>query len=187
MGLLSDREIISLQKKHNVISDFRGELVRSVRGKRVVSFGLGSTGYDLRLGTRFWMPNYPQGVADPHDSMGDIAEIFCYDECLLLPGTYILAQTFERINMPPDVTGLVFGKSTYARLGVVANVTPFEPGWSGVPTISLANTGQHPVRLAIGEGIVQILFFAANELPLVSYADRNGKYQNQVGVTPAKV
>lgn len=184
---LSDRDIYALQMVHNVFSEFYPEVVREVDGRRVVSFGLGSTGYDLRLGNEFWVPDYVGGVADPHVKDLEVTTVVRNRSFLLLPGTYVLAHTMERVKMPPHVTGLAFGKSTYARLGIVANVTPFEPGWEGTPTVSLANVGRHPVALAVGEGIIQLVMFAAENPPDVTYADRDGKYQGQTGITPGMV
>lgn len=184
--LLSDKQIKEMQEQYNVIDDFVDSMVRYTDAGKVVSYGLGSTGYDLRLGGEFWVPAYqPNTVVSPGMDINTVATTGDY--FILQPHQYVLGRTVERINMPTHISGLAFGKSTYARMGILVNVTPFEPGWRGTPTLSIANTGDYPVRLLANQGIIQLMFFEAGSTPDVSYAERGGKYQDQDGITTARL
>jgi dCTP deaminase len=150
-----------------------------------VSYGLGHFGYDLTLAPEFkFIPEHARGVLDPHDPRealwGAVGDIAYFD---IPPRSFVLARSVEYIRMPSDVFAIVTGKSTYARNGVIANVTPMEPGWEGYLTIELSNTATLPSRVWAGEGIVQCVFFAGDE-PRLLY---EGLYQNQQGVTIARV
>jgi dCTP deaminase len=152
----------------------------------VVSYGLSSYGYDARLADEFLAPVAQPEVLDPK---GGSASTFTKIQSPifdLAPGHLVLGRTIEYFRLPPDVLALCLGKSSYARCGVLVNATPFEPGWEGYATLSIANLGTQPVRLYAHEGIAQVLFFQSDEPCEVSYADRRGKYQSQRGITPAR-
>jgi dCTP deaminase len=156
----------------------------------VISFGLSSYGYDVRLAEDFRVPrDEPEGtpVLDPkavRDGFFAGVRAATFD---LAPGMYVLGRTVEYLRVPPDVLTLCTGKSSYARCGVLVNVTPFEPGWEGFATLCIANVGRLSVRLYAGEGIAQVLFFRSDAPCETSYADRAGRYQAQRGVTPARM
>jgi len=145
-----------------------------------ISYGLSSYGYDLRLADEFQIFTPPAGgILDPKAIPRDCYREHRGDLCEIPPGGYVLGRTVEYLRIPRDVLTLSVGKSTYARAGVLVNVTPFEPEWEGFPTVSLANTTPVPVRLYAHEGICQVLFFQSDEPCEVSYQDRQGKYQAQ--------
>jgi dCTP deaminase len=157
-----------------------------VRGP-VISFGLSSYGYDVRLANQFKKLVSGDGILDPkipdESTFVDVqAEAF-----ELPPQTFVLGRTFEYLRIPPNVLTLCTGKSSYARCGVLVNVTPFEPGWEGYATLCIANIGPNPVRLHAGEGIAQVLFFESDDPCDVTYADRRGKYQAQQNITPTRL
>jgi dCTP deaminase len=160
-----------------------------VRGK-VISFGLSSYGYDARLADEFkaLVPDESaQIVIDPKSMPnGAFADIRSgtFD---LAPQTFVLGRTIEYFRIPAQVLSLCTGKSSYARCGLVVNVTPFEPGWEGFATLCIANIGPWPVRLYAGEGIAQVLFFESDEPCEVTYADKQGKYQAQQVITPTRL
>jgi dCTP deaminase len=145
-----------------------------------ISWGMSSYGYDLRLSEEFQIFTPPrEGILDPKAIPPD-----CYREhrgstAEVPPGGYVLGRTVEYLRIPRNVLTLATGKSTYARAGVLVNVTPFEPEWEGFPTISIANTTPVPVRIYANEGLCQVLFFESDEVCAVSYRDRKGKYQAQ--------
>jgi dCTP deaminase len=180
-GILSDREIAALcQGKSPMLSPF----VSRQEGKP--SYGLGSFGYDLRLGRRMLMPMVESGlVLDPvqfPESHFRALEVEGAFE--LSPNSQVLAESVERFHMPDDVCGVCWGKSSYARCGLLVNVTPLEPGWRGVLTIELANVSPLPIRLHIGRGIAQVVFFRGSR-PQRTYGEKEagGGYQDQTGVT----
>lgn len=196
MNLLNDAEIKLLHPygSTGMIDPFVPHAVRDLENRKCVSYGLSSVGYDIRLSTEFSRPLDYVVVGDmvghtrfdPHDleSMEWIAET--HESLMLLPGQMILGASLEYFNMPRDVVGVCLGKSTYARMGLFVNVTPLEPGWKGILTIELSNIGHIPIKVYANEGIAQILFFQVNT-PEVTYADKNGKYQGQTGITTAKL
>jgi dCTP deaminase len=155
----------------------------------VISYGLGSYGYDIRIGNKFkvFQPLYGEpGVVDPKSSENGIWQDFEGDVCYIPPNSFALGVSLEMFNMPRDVTGLVVGKSTYARCGLIVNITPLEAGWSGYVTMEISNTTPLPAKVYANEGIAQVLFFQSEPCS-VSYADRKGKYQHQRGITLSKV
>lgn len=155
--------------------------------KEIISYGLSSYGYDLRLSDEFRIFTPPtEGILDPKAIPEE-----CYTRhhgrtCEVPPGGYVLGRTVEYLRIPRDVLTLCTGKSTYARAGIMVNVTPFEPEWEGFPTISIANTTTRPVRIYSNEGLCQVLFFQSDEPCEVSYADRKGIYQAQQNIEFAK-
>jgi dCTP deaminase len=157
-----------------------------IRGS-VISYGLSSYGYDVRLAGEFKLLPDAGSILDPK-ALGAGAFIDVEAETLdLSPHTFVLGRTIEYFRIPPDVLTLCVGKSSYARCGVLVNVTPFEPGWEGYATLCIANMGPRPVRLHAGEGIAQVLFFESDEPCELTYADRRGKYQTQHRITPARL
>ena len=182
--LLVDHQIKALALQ-GMIEPFIDHQVRD----GVISYGLGSTGYDIRVANE-WM-RVPDGIShtfDPKNPRKDWWENVVSDsEFPLRPGHFILGRSLEYIRMPRDVVGVVLTKSTYARTGIFCNITPLEGGWEGTITIEIANLGHNSVYIYPNEGIAQILFFKTDEQCDVSYADRKGKYQGQTGVTLGKV
>ncbi len=175
--ILNDIQIQSLQAEQRVLEPFEAELI-----KGGISYGLSSFGYDIRLGTLFRVPKKVK-VVDPKKPL-ITKEVTHTEPFILAPNSWILGHSVETINMPLNALGLCIGKSTYARVGVFPNITPLEPGWSGTLTIEIANLGPSPVRIYPGEGIAQLIFFEGHQ-PSVTYKSRQGKYQNQTGVTSA--
>lgn len=181
-----------------LIEPFVKDLVKTnEEGKKLISYGLSSYGYDIRLGNKFFLHSpvnqYGSGkfIADPKAS-DDInyVELFPDEEgrIIIPPHGFVLCHSVETLNVHRDLLAICIGKSTYARLGLVVNVTPLEPEWSGQITIEISNTTPTPVAVYPGEGIAQLVFHKASDsVCLVSYKDRNGKYQDQTGVTFARV
>jgi dCTP deaminase len=148
--------------------------------KKVVSYGLSSYGYDLRVGRKWKIfSNALASVIDPKDFDSKSFVDFEGDVCIVPPNSFVLAHSHERICMPRDVTGVVLAKSTYARTGLACLATPLEAGWEGYVTLEFANTTPLPIKIYSMEGACQVLFFKGSKPPMVSYADRGGKYQNQ--------
>jgi len=180
-GVLSDHEIAQLCEGTRPMLD---PFVGVQEGRP--SYGLGSFGYDLRLGSRFLVPlgglnAVLDPVAFPKDHFREIEAEGTFD---LSPNSQVLAESVERFDMPDDVCAVCWGKSSYARCGLLVNVTPLEPGWRGILTIELANVSPLPVRLHVGQGIAQVVFFRGRR-PLRTYAEKEagGGYQDQTGVT----
>lgn len=156
--------------------------------KSNISFGLSSFGYDIRSADEFKLFSPPEDlVVDPKKMKEDFFQHLKTDVCIIDANSYVLARSLEYFKMPDNVLGIVVGKSTYARCGVIVNVTPLEPGWEGFLTISISNTNPHPVKIYAYEGIAQVLFFESPERCGVSYRDKQGKYQGQKDIAIAKV
>ena len=189
-GILSDVEIADLCVTNNMISPFVDTQVRfGMGGERLISYGLSSYGYDLRLGRSFKIftnAHQGQGVVDPKffDMMNYVEHEG--DSVIIPPGGFVLGHSVEYIRMPRDVTGVVLGKSTYARCGCICLATPLEAGWEGQVTLEFANNTPLPLKMYANEGSAQVLFFRGKPCH-TSYADRSGKYQGQTGVTIAAV
>jgi dCTP deaminase len=184
MSIRSDRWITRMAKEHGLIEPFEEGQVR----KGVVSYGVSSYGYDTRVSDEFKIfTNVNSSVVDPKDfdpaSFVDVKT----DVCIVPPNSFALAHTVEYFRMPRNVLAICLGKSTYARCGIIVNVTPFEPGWEGYVTIEISNTTPLPAKIYANEGIAQVIFFEADDECAVSYADRAGKYQKQTGVTLPKI
>lgn len=180
MMLLNDKQIKKYAQE-GMISDFVDEQVST----GVVSYGLSSFGYDMRVGNRWAMFDSPLKHPNVHDpklpAYYEKVE-FYGSEIVLQPGAFALAESYEHFCIPDTVMVLVVGKSTYARLGIIVNVTPLEPEWSGCVTIEISNTNTVPVRIYAEEGIAQCLFFEG-ERPRYTYKERNGRYNNQTGIS----
>jgi dCTP deaminase len=154
----------------------------TLKKEGVISSGVSSYGYDMRVADEFKISR-GEGVMDPKGSSGEMFEDFMGGVCIIPPNSYVLGRSVEYFRIPREVLVLCFGKSTYARCGIVVNVTPLEPEWEGYVTISISNTAPRPARIYAGEGIAQLVFFGVKELCETSYADRSGKYQAQKKIT----
>ncbi len=182
--ILVDWEIREYVKQYRMLDPFEERLVRE--GK--ISYGLSSMGYDIRVTDDYKIfTNLKQAVVDPKEFSQDSFVDFKGPACIVPPNSFALARSVEFFRMPRSVLGICLGKSSYARCGIVVNITPLEPGWEGHLTIEISNTTPLPARIHSFEGIAQVLFFEAGSLPEVSYADRKGKYQGQQGITLPKV
>ena len=149
-----------------------------------ISYGLSSYGYDIRIADEFKIfKGSDKGIIDPKNIKPGLFEDFKGASCIIPPNTFILARSLEYFKMPSNVLALCTGKSTYARIGVIVNVTPLEPSWEGYITIAISNTSNSSAKLYANEGIAQVVFFEANEQCQVTYADRKGKYQSQKTIT----
>jgi dCTP deaminase len=194
MSVKSDRWILAMCREHGMIAPFQERLVRAVEGRKIISSGISSYGYDMRLaldGFRVFSPiasaeidpkNFDENslVESPLRTTEDGSQYW-----LLPPHSYALGVTVETFNMPRRVIGLCVGKSTYARSGLIVNTTPLEPGWRGRLVLEFSNSADLPIRIYANEGIAQVTFFESDEDCEVSYGDRSGKYQDQTGlVTP---
>lgn len=168
-----------------MISNF----VEKQRGNGVISYGLSSYGYDMRVADEFQIFTPSTGsltVIDPK-AMDSKAMVYHRgNECIIPPNSFALARSVEYFKIPRNILCLCLGKSTYARCGIITNFTPFEPGWEGFVTIEISNTTPLPAKIYANEGVAQVLFYEGEE-PEVSYADRQGKYQSQTGITLPKV
>jgi len=176
MGLMNDAWIIRMAKEHRMIEPF----IENQVSKGVISYGLSSYGYDFRVTDEFKIfTNVYSAVVDPKNFNPDSFVDFKGDICIIPPNSFVLARTIEYFRVPRTVLTMCVGKSTYARCGLIVNVTPFEPEWEGFVTLEISNTTPLPARIYAGEGIAQVIFFEADEVCLTSYADREGKYQAQ--------
>ena len=179
--ILPDRHIRTLATEHDMIDPFVDGQVRD----EVVSYGLSSFGYDMRVAGEFrvFTPNIHNSVVDPKEiDERAMVEYEVDDHILIPPNSYVLGRSIEYFRMPSDVLAIVLGKSTYARSGIIVNVTPLEPGWEGHVTIEVSNATPLPAKVYADEGIAQVVFLQG-EAPEVSYADKQGKYQQQEGIT----
>jgi dCTP deaminase len=170
--------------KKGMIEPFRDEQVRA----GVISFGVSAYGYDIRIFDEFKVPKPRRGkVIDPKSFDEDNFLHFKGDVCEIPANSYVICRSYEYLRIPRDVLVLCFGKSTYARSGVVVNITPLEPEWEGYITISVSNTSPFPVRLYANEGLAQLVFLAAEEVCVTSYADKKGKYQAQKDIVLPRI
>jgi dCTP deaminase len=184
MGLKSDGWIVRMAKEHRMIEPFVDSQVR----QGVISYGVSSYGYDIRVADEFKIfTNVNSTIVDPKAfdvrSMSD----FKGDVCTIPPNSFVLARTVEYFRIPRSVLTLCVGKSSYARCGIIVNVTPFEPEWEGYVTLEISNTTPLPARIYANEGIAQVIFFEGDEGCLISYADKKGKYQAQQSIVLPKV
>ncbi|MFC4456298.1 dCTP deaminase [Deinococcus sonorensis] len=186
MSLLPDWRIRELARG-GMIEPFEDRLVRGPENAQVISYGLSSFGYDLRCADEWKVfTNVMSAVVDPkHFDNRSFVDIQA-PEIIIPPNSFVLARSLEYLRIPDTVMVVALGKSTYARCGIVANVTPLEPGWEGHVTLEFSNTTPLPAKMYAGEGCVQLLFFEG-ERPEVTYGDRGGKYQGQRGVTLPKM
>ena len=186
MTIKSDRWIIE-QARKGMIEPFENGQVRERDDRKIISYGTSSYGYDVRCSTQFKIfTNIHSATVDPkafdESSFINIES----DVCVIPPNSFALASTIEYFKIPEDVLTICLGKSTYARCGIIVNVTPLEPEWEGHVTLEFSNTTSLPAKMYANEGVAQMLFFQSDERCLVSYKDRGGTYQGQTGVTLPK-
>ena len=183
MAILSDRWIRRMARAKGMIEPF----VDSQKRDGIISYGLSSYGYDARVGTEFKIfTNVDSAVVDPKNFAANSFVDRSSDVCIIPPNSFALARTVEYFRIPRDVLVICVGKSTYARCGIIVNVTPLEPEWEGHVTLEFSNTTPLPAKIYAGEGCAQVLFFESDEVCETSYKDRGGKYQGQRGVTLPK-
>ncbi|HEX5520568.1 MAG TPA: dCTP deaminase [Longimicrobiaceae bacterium] len=184
MSIKPDHWIRRMAQEHGMIEPFEDAQVR--RG--TISYGVSSYGYDMRVAHEFKIfTNVNNAIVDPKQFDDRSLVDFEGDVCIVPPNSFALARSVEYFRIPRDVMTLCVGKSTYARCGIITNVTPFEPEWEGYVTLEISNTTPLPAKIYAGEGIAQVIFFQADEVCEVSYADRKGKYQGQVGVVTPRL
>jgi len=184
MSLQSDGWIKQMANKHKMIEPFEEKQVKVVNGKRVISYGLSSYGYDLRVGPKFKLfTNIYTSLVDPKNFQEDSFVDIEGDYCIIPPNSFALAMSVEYFRIPRDVLTLCIGKSTYARCGIIVNVTPFEPEWEGFVTLEISNTTPLPAKIYANEGLAQVLFYKGATVCETSYADRQGKYMRQLAIT----
>ncbi len=183
MSIKNDRWIIDMAKK-GMIEPFAERQVR----EGVISYGVSSYGYDMRIADEFKIfTNVNNTIVDPKNFTEKNYVDFKGDVCIIPPNSFVLAKSVEYFRIPRNILTVCVGKSTYARCGLIVNVTPFEPEWEGYVTIEISNSTPIPAKVYAWEGIAQVLFFEADEECMVSYADKKGKYQKQMGLTPPKL
>ena len=184
MTIMSDNWISKKVREEKIIEPFESSQVR--KGK--ISYGLSSYGYDARVADEFKIfTNVNNALVDPKNFSNDGFVERKADTCIIPPNSFVLARTVEYFRIPRNVLVICLGKSTYARCGIIVNVTPLEPEWEGYVTLEFSNTSPLPAKIYANEGVAQFIFLKGNEKPEVTYADRNGKYMGQTGVTLPKV
>jgi dCTP deaminase len=182
--LKSDRWIRKMSLEHDMINPFSEKQVR----EGVISYGLSSYGYDLRVADEFKIfTNVNNALVDPKHFDEKSFVNLTTDICIIPPNSFALARSVEYFKIPRSVLTICVGKSTYARCGIIVNVTPFEPEWEGFVTLEISNTTPLPARIYANEGLCQIIFFESDEICETSYADRKGKYQAQKGIVLPKL
>ena len=180
MSIKNDRWIRQMSQSHHMIEPFTEKQIS--KGK--ISYGLSSFGYDIRVGREFKIfTNTFSSIVDPKNFDPKSFMDFEGDVAVIPPNSFALARSVEYMKVPRDVLCVCVGKSTYARCGIIVNVTPLEPGWEGHITLEISNTTTLPAKIYANEGLVQVLFFQSDEACETSYADRSGKYQGQRGIT----
>lgn len=188
MTVMSDKWIIEQSQKAGMIEPFAETQVRHQGENKVISFGVSSYGYDARVADEFRIfTNINSTIVDPKNFTHDNLIERTSDMCIIPPNSFALARTMEYFRIPEDVLVVCVGKSTYARCGIIVNVTPLEPGWEGHVTLEFSNTTPLPAKIYAGEGACQFLFLKGNEKCNTTYDQRSGKYMGQRGVTLPKV
>ncbi len=185
MSLQSDRWIKERAELDGMIEPFVEEQVRyDAEGNKLISYGLSSYGYDLRVSDEFMVfTNVHNCVIDPKNFNHNSFVSMKVNQCIVPPNSFALARSVEYFRIPEDVLAICVGKSTYARCGIIVNVTPFEPGWEGYVTLEISNTTPLPAIIHANEGLAQVVFYKGSEACLTSYSDRGGKYMRQRGIT----
>lgn len=184
MGLKPDHWIRKMAKEQRMIEPFVDKQVR----QGVISYGVSSYGYDIRVADEFMIfTNVHSAIVDPKNFDPKSMFEFKGDVCIIPPNSFALARTIEYFRIPRNVLTVCLGKSTYARCGLIVNVTPFEPEWEGYVTLEISNTTPLPAKIYANEGLAQVLFFEADEECEISYADKKGKYQKQQSIVLPKV
>ena len=187
MTIKADRWIREMSEQHDMIEPYEPGQVRESDGQKLISYGTSSYGYDVRCSRQFKVfTNINSATVDPKNfdegSFVDVED----DVCIIPPNSFALASTVEYFRIPHDVLVVCLGKSTYARCGIIVNVTPLEPEWEGHVTLEFSNTTTLPAKIYAGEGVAQMLFFQSDEACETTYKMRGGKYQGQRGVTLPK-
>ena len=184
MSVLSDRWIKKMAIEKEMIKPF----VSEQKSSKNISYGLSSYGYDARVSNEFKIfTDVDSVIVDPKNFKRNSFVSRTGKECIIPPNSFVLASTVEYFKIPKDVLVICLGKSTYARCGIIVNVTPLEPGWEGHVTLEFSNTTPLPAKIYANEGAAQFIFLKGNEDPEITYAQRNGKYMKQTGVTLPKV
>ncbi|MDT8307882.1 MAG: dCTP deaminase [Anaerolineae bacterium] len=184
MGVQPDTWIREMALEHKMIEPFVDGQVR----ENVISYGLSSYGYDIRVTDEFKIfTNVHSAIVDPKHFKSESFIDYKGEVCIIPPNSFVLARTVEYFRIPRDILTICVGKSTYARCGLIVNVTPFEPEWEGYVTLEISNTTPLPAKVYAFEGIAQVIFLAAEDICRVSYADRNGKYQKQQGIAMPRI
>jgi dCTP deaminase len=184
MAIMSDRWIRRMAMEQRMIEPFEDRQVRA----GVISYGVSSYGYDMRVSREFRIfTNVLSSIVDPKAFDPRSFVEYDGDVCIVPPNSFALSRSVEYFRIPRDVLTICVGKSTYARCGIITNVTPFEPEWEGFVTLEISNTTPLPAKIYANEGIAQVLFFRGDEPPEVSYKDKSGKYQGQHGVTLPRI
>jgi dCTP deaminase len=190
MSIKSDRWIRKMAQEHGMIEPFEPGQVRYVNDQKIVSYGTSSYGYDIRCADEFKLfTNLNSTMIDPKNfDEASFVDVSGKGYCIIPPNSFALARTVEYFRIPRNVLTICLGKSTYARCGIIVNVTPFEPEWEGYVTLEFSNTTPLPAKIYANEGCAQVLFLEADadDVCETSYKDRGGKYQGQVGVTLPK-
>lgn len=185
MSIKSDKWIRRMAAENAMIEPFEYDQVKQINGEKVISYGTSSYGYDIRCADEFKVfTNINSTIVDPKNfDPQSFVEVAGKGYCIIPPNSFALARTVEYFRIPRSVLTVCLGKSTYARCGIIVNVTPFEPEWEGYVTLEFSNTTPLPAKIYANEGVAQVLFFESDELCDVSYKDRAGKYMGQIGVT----
>ena len=190
MSIKSDRWIRRMAEQHGMIAPFEADQVREVDGRKIVSYGTSSYGYDIRCSDEFKLfTNINTTIVDPKNFDPNSFVDLKSEVCIIPPNSFVLTRTIEYFRIPRNVLVACLGKSTYARCGIIVNVTPLEPEWEGYVTLEFSNTTPLPAKIYANEGVAQVIFLEAqpDDICETSYKDRKGKYQGQRGVTPPKV
>ena len=184
MTIKSDKWIKEMANNHAMIDPFLGNQIRIKNQERIISFGTSSFGYDVRCSNEFKVfTNIHSAIVDPKKFDESSFVDFNSDVCIIPPNSFALARTIEYFKIPRNVLTICVGKSTYARCGIIVNVTPLEPEWEGHVTLEFSNTTPLPAKIYANEGVAQMIFFESDQDCDESYKDREGKYQGQTGVT----
>ena len=187
MTIKADKWIKEMAKNHGMIEPFTDSQIRNSDGNDLISYGTSSFGYDVRCATEFKVfTNINSAIVDPKSFDENSFVNFDSEVCIIPPNSFALARTIEYFRIPRNVLTICLGKSTYARCGIIVNVTPLEPEWEGHVTLEFSNTTTLPAKIYANEGVAQMLFFESDERCQTTYKDRNGKYQGQTGVTLPK-
>lgn len=184
MSIKSDKWISKMAAEHGMIEPFERQQMRHTDNGRIISYGTSSYGYDIRCSTEFKVfTNINSAVVDPKQFTPQSFVDVHSDVCIIPPNSFVLARSVEYLRIPRNVLVICLGKSTYARCGIIVNVTPLEPEWEGHITLEFSNTTPLPAKIYANEGVAQLLFLESDEVCETSYKDRGGKYQGQKGVT----
>ena len=187
MSIKSDKWIRRMSEEFGMIDPFEPNQIKEANGQRIISYGTSSYGYDIRCANEFKIfTNINSTIVDPKNFDPKNFVTVEDDCCIIPPNSFALARTVEYFRIPRNVLTVCLGKSTYARCGIIVNVTPFEPEWEGYVTLEFSNTTPLPAKIYAGEGVAQVLFFESDGVCETSYKDRNGKYMGQTGVTLPK-